>query len=260
MLSLRYDYYDNIGSAKSTTGLTSGAYSQGAISPKLGLVYQIWRDRVSAFGNYMNGFVNVDGQDAAGGSFKPQQANQWETGLKAELFNGRLNAMISYYNIEVTNILRQDLANPEFSIQDGLRESKGFEAEIIANIFSGLNFIAGYGYNQSEFKKSDAQLEGNRPADVPNHNANFWFSYTASKGILKGFGVGFGGNYIGNTFYNDTNTITVPDAFIINSSVYLARAKYRFSLKADNLSNKYYWASLNPQMPFRLSASLQLMF
>ena len=77
---------------------------------------------------------------------------------------------------------------------------------------------------------------------------------------MKGFGLGFGGNYIGSTFYNDTNTITVPDAFVINSSVYLARRKYRLSLKADNLTNKYYWASLNPQIPFRLSASLQLMF
>lgn len=260
MLSLRYDYYDNKGSAKSTTGLTTGAYKQGAVSPKLGLVYQILQDKVSAFANYMNGFVNVDGQDAEGNSFKPQQANQWEGGLKSELFGGRLNAMLSYYDIKVTNILRQNLDHPDFSTQDGLRRSKGFEAEIIANFFPGLNLIAGYGYNQSKFEKADAGLEGNRPADVPNQNANFWFSYTAGKGIMKGFGLGFGGNYIGSTFYNDTNTITVPDAFIINSSVYLARPKYRLSLKADNLTNKYYWASLNPQMPFRLSASLQLMF
>ncbi len=260
MLSLRYDYYDNKGSTKSTTGLATGAYDQGVLSPKVGLVYQVLKDRVSVFANYMNGFVNVDGQDAEGGSFKPQQANQWEGGIKSELFGGRLNAMFSYYDIRVTNILRQNLANPDFSIQDGQRSSKGFEAEVIANLLPGLNLIVGYGYNKSRFDQSDVALQGKKPADVPDQNANFWFSYTASKGMMKGFGLGFGGNYIGSTFYNDINTITVPDAFIINSSVYLARRKYRLSLKADNLTNKYYWASLNPQMPFRLSASLQLMF
>lgn len=260
MLSLRYDYYDNKGSTRPTTGETTGDYQQGAWSPKFGLVYQVLPDRVSLFSNYMNGFVNVNGQDANGGTFKPQQANQWEAGVKTELLNRRLNVMLSYYDIAVSNVLRTDLEHPDFSVQDGKQRSKGLEAEIIANLLPGLNLIAGYGYNQSRYTEADAAIEGNRPADIPNHNANFWASYTLTQGKAKGLGVGLGGNYIGSTFYNDSNSITVPSAWILNSSLYLAKPKYRIALKADNLTDKYYWASLNPQMPFRLTGSLQLYF
>ncbi len=260
MLSLRYDYYDNKGSTRSTTGVTTGEYQQGAWSPKFGLIYQLLPDRLSLFSNYMNGFVNVNGQDANGETFRPQQANQWEAGIKTELLNRRLNVMVSYYDIMVTNVLRIDLQNPDFSIQDGKQRSKGLEAEVIANLLPGLNLIAGYGYNKSRYTEADAAIQGNRPADIPNHNANFWASYTISKGSVKGLGFGLGGNYIGSTFYNDSNSITVPSAFILNSSIYLAKPKYRIALKADNLTDRYYWASLNPQMPFRLSGSVQFYF
>lgn len=260
MISLRYDYYDNKGSAKPETGLTTGAYHQGAWSPKLGLLYQLVPEKLSLFSNYMNGFVNVNGQNANGEAFKPQQANQWEAGMKAELMKRRLNVMVSYYDIRVTDVLRTDLQNPDFNIQDGKQRSRGLEAEVIANLLPGLNLIAGYGYNKSVYTEADADIQGNRPADIPNHNANFWSSYTIPEGRYKGLGAGFGGNYISATYYNDSNSITVPSAFILNSSVYLAKPKYRLSIKADNLTDRYYWASLNPQMPFRLTGSLQFYF
>jgi iron complex outermembrane recepter protein len=260
MLSLRYDYYDNKGSTRSTTGETTGNYRQGSWSPKMGVVYQLLPERLSLFSNYMNGFVNINGQDVNGETFKPQQANQWEAGVKTELLNRRLNVMVSYYDIAVSNALRTDLQNPDFSIQDGKQSSRGLEAEVIANLLPGLNLIAGYGYNKSRYTEADAAIQGNRPADIPNHNANFWASYMIPNGTAKGLGFGLGGNYIGSTFYNDSNSITVPSAFILNSSIYLAKPKYRIALKGDNLTNRYYWASLNPQMPFRLSGSLQLYF
>ncbi len=39
---------------------------------------------------------------------KPQQANQWEAGVKVDLFNGRLNLTASYYDIEVDKLVRDD--------------------------------------------------------------------------------------------------------------------------------------------------------
>ncbi|WP_262895692.1 TonB-dependent receptor [Pedobacter endophyticus] len=105
MLSLRVDRFDNKGSFNQATGLTTGKYLQTAVSPKFGLVYNIIKDQVSIFGNYMNGFKNVAPvvQPLAdiSGTFKPQQANQIEAGVKTDLFHNRLNLTASYYNIEV---------------------------------------------------------------------------------------------------------------------------------------------------------------
>ncbi|MBP1649871.1 MAG: TonB-dependent siderophore receptor [Bacteroidetes bacterium] len=260
MLSLRYDYYDNRGSYKSTTGATTGAYHQGAWSPKLGIVYQVVKDQLSLFANYMNGFTNQTGEDANGKAFKPEQANQWEGGIKAELFEKKLTASISYYDIEVKNVLRTNLEQPDFSIQDGTQRSKGAEIEMIATPARGLNFVAGYGYNDSRYTAADADIEGHRPANVPFNVANCWVSYTLQQGAAAGLGAGLGANYYGQTFYDDANSLNVPAATILNASVFYNRSRYRIALKADNLTDKRYWLSLSPQMPLRISGSLALKF
>ncbi|RYF99200.1 MAG: TonB-dependent receptor, partial [Chitinophagaceae bacterium] len=54
MLSLRADYFDSKG--EKTT--SEDDYSQFAVSPKFGLIWQPVRDKVSLFANYMNAFIN----------------------------------------------------------------------------------------------------------------------------------------------------------------------------------------------------------
>src|SRR6266576_7108969 len=98
MLSLRADRFTDKGTFYPTYDSTSGAYTQNALSPKLGVVYEVVKNRVSLFGNYMNGFSNTGGTDFNGVSFKPQQANQWEAGFKVDLFNHCMSSTVSYYN------------------------------------------------------------------------------------------------------------------------------------------------------------------
>src|SRR5690606_40149082 len=86
MVSLRLDRYENKPYKTNGVAAATGHYNQTALSPKLGLVYQVVKDQVSLFGNYMNGFANVapftqpDGEISI---FKPRHANQLETGVKA---------------------------------------------------------------------------------------------------------------------------------------------------------------------------------
>jgi len=53
-----------------------------------------------------------------------------EGGVKLNLFEGKLSSTLSYYRINVQDVIRPYLANPNFSIQDGTQLSKGFEAEL----------------------------------------------------------------------------------------------------------------------------------
>ncbi|SEW53973.1 TonB-dependent receptor [Chitinophaga arvensicola] len=264
MASLRLDNYHNLGAYYASKDSTVGNYTQTALSPKFGIVYQLIKDRLSVFGNYMNGFQNQSGTDYDGNTFKPQQANQVEGGIKADLFNEKLNVTLSYYDISVTNSLYDDPAHGGFSLQNGTQLSKGFEAEVIANPVPGLNIVAGYTYNESKMDKADAKLQGLRPASAgPATLANLWVSYRLVQGSAKGLGFAFGGNYGSQSFQTNTNTFafTIPSYTVLDASVFYDRPVYRLGLKVDNLTNEKYWsARLAAQPPTRITANMTIKF
>jgi iron complex outermembrane recepter protein len=264
MASLRVDHYRNMGEYWPGQDSVAGAYNQTALSPKFGLVYQVVKNQVSLFANYMNGFENVSGADAYGNTFKPQQANQWETGIKLDALNNKLNATLSYYDISVTNMTRDDPDNANFKLQDGTQQSKGFEAEVIANPIPGLNIVAGYSYNKSKLEKANKSIEGLRPASAgPERTANGWISYRFVKGKAKGLGVAFGGNYGSQSFQTNTATyaFTIPSYTVLDASLFYDQPVYRIGLKVDNITNEKYWSNrLAAQNPARITVNLTFKF
>jgi iron complex outermembrane receptor protein len=260
MLSVRFDRFEN--------RMTD--FQQNAVSPKFGLTYQIIKDKVSLFANYMNGFQNVNNITQPGGAvtaFKPQQANQIEGGVKTELLNGKLTASVSYYDIYVKNVTRPDDTRTGFTIQDGNIYSKGVEADIVANPLPGLNIVLGYSYNDSKNEKTNPSIIGRRPVGAgPKQLANAWISYKLEQGAVKGLGIGFGGNYASENIV--TNTVVtgqfiLPEYTVLNASIFLERPSFRIGLKLDNLTDKKYWSgwtTVNPEMPRRLVANVTLRF
>jgi iron complex outermembrane receptor protein len=225
----------------------------------------------------MNGFSNTsplevsdaDGANSTIKSFDPEKANQFEVGVKANLFKNKLSATASYYNINVSNKLMTDPDNPNNTIQGGEVESKGIELSLIANPVAGWNIITGFSHNNSEVLKETegAGYLGLRPIEAgPEDLFNFWTSYTAQSGSLKGFGVGFGGNYASeNKPINNTNTgsFELPSYTILNSSLSYSEEKVTVILKLDNIANKKYfsgWATVAPQKLRSISASLRYRF
>lgn len=266
MLSVRFDRFDNKGTYNIRTGATTGAYTQNAVSPKFGLVYQVMKDRLSVFANYMNGFKNVGNGTQPDGSvavFKPQQANQFEAGVKGEFFDGKLTGSVSYYDIYVSDITRPDPERVGFTIQDGNMSSKGIEFELAAHPVPGLNLIAGYAHNDSKNEKTDAGSIGRRtvgsgPADL----ANLWISYAPVAGSLKGLGFGIGGNYAGENIITNsaaTGQFIVPAYTVLNATAFYDTPSLRFALKADNFTNQLYWkgwTTVEPQKPRSIAASV----
>lgn len=246
MLSLRFDRY-----IQTAGGLWGEPYDQNALSPKLGLVYQVVKKKVSLFGNYMNGFQNYGPiQQPDGSQFvvKPIYANQWEAGVKAELLEGKLNTTLSYYNIDIKNAIRtSDLL---YSSQDGNQRSRGIEWELLATPVPGLNVMLGYGYNENRIISTDGKI-GNFAAGAPQNIANAWISYKFINGVLKNFGFGAGGNYVGNCFFNESNTLTIPSYSIANATAYYESQKWRVGFKLNNIGNVRYWDNWGIYNPTR---------
>nr|WP_315180359.1 TonB-dependent siderophore receptor [uncultured Flavobacterium sp.] len=269
MASLRIDNF------KSKTATEEN--SQAAVSPKFGLVYMLIKDKVSVFSNYMNGFVNVtprevsevDGSNPRMESFDPEQANQYEFGLKTNLYKDIISASISYYNIDVKNRIMTDPNNINNSIQGGEVNSKGIELSFTANPVKGFNIIAGFSNNKSEVTKDnpgDGYL-GQRPEEAgPETLVNFWANYTLTSGKLKGFGIGFGGNYASE--YKTLNranigTFELPSYTVLNSALSYTSDKFNIALKLNNaLNEKYYsgWSTVTPQRLRSVTAGLTYKF
>lgn len=269
MASLRVDNF------KSTAGDESN--DQTAVSPKFGLVYQVIEDKVSLFGNCMNGFTNImpqqvanaDGSNPRLQSFDPEHANQYEFGLKTNLYKDIVSATISYYDIDVKDKLMTDPNNINGSIQGGAVFSRGVELSFTANPTKGLNLIAGFSNNKSEVTKETpgAGYLGLRPEEAgPQTLINFWASYNFQEGTLKGFGVGFGGNYASDyKVLNRSNigTFELPSYTVLNSVLSYNSNKFNFSLKVNNLLNeKYYsgWSTVTPQKLRNLMAGVTYKF
>jgi iron complex outermembrane recepter protein len=264
MLSLRGDRFDNKGTFYAAFDSTAGVYTQNALSPKLGIVYEIVQDKVSLYGNYMNGFSNTGGTDFNGTAFKPQQANQWEGGIKLDLWDHRISSTISYYHIDVANTTRDDPNHPGYSIQDGTQLSRGVEAELIANLFAGFNLVAAYSYNDSKYTQSNKTVLGLRPATAgPARLANLWASYRLIGGKAKGLGLGIGGNYGSSSFQTNTTTFTftIPSYTVLDATLFYDQPRYRIGIKVDNLTNQKYWSyRLAPQDPTRITANIAFRF
>ena len=152
-------------------------------------------------------------------------------------------------------------------MHDVTQKSRGFEAEIIANPVPGMNLILGYSYNDSKMTNADATVMGRRPNSAgPKHLGNLWMSYAIPSGMLKGFGLGFGGNYASENIITNNSipgAFTLPEYTVLNASVFYNARNYRIGLKLDNISNTEYWkgwSTAEPQMPRRLSANVSLRF
>ncbi|PRP66323.1 TonB-dependent receptor [Nonlabens agnitus] len=272
MLGLRLDHFDNNGDILTD----EDDFNQTALSPKLGALYQIIDNELSVFANYQNGFNNVaprlvgDPQDGAQRlqTFDPEQANQFEAGIKSSLFDNRLDGTLSYYNITVQDRVIQDPANPFNFIANGEVVSQGVELEINANPINGLNIRGGYSYNDSETTRTDDPLILNkRPLEAgPKNLYNFWASYAFQDNTLQGFGVGFGFNGASERFvknYTTTGNFTLPSYTVYNASAFYEVNKYRIALKVNNLTNlEYYkgWTTINPQQPRAVLANFTYKF
>lgn len=274
MLSLRVDNYHYKGVYNITTGVTAGGlgaggiqagpYSQTTFSHKLGATYEVFADKVSVFANYMSGFFNKSGNAKDGSAFKAEHADQLEFGVKADAFQHRLSGTVSYYNIEVKDVLRPDPDDANYSVQDGTQISKGVEVDLTANPFTGLNFVVGYAYNDTKFTKADASVDGLRPASSgPDKMFNFWLSYRIANGKLQGLGAGVGGNMGSASFQTNTQTakVIIPAYQLYDATVFYDQPKFRIGFKVDNLTSEKAWSvRLTPQAPARFIGSVSLKF
>lgn len=277
MAGVRYDRFNYKGDKNNPLD-DQTEYTRSTFSPKFGVVYQPILNKISVFANYQNGFsyVNpeltlIDASNPAAGtrllSFDLERANQFETGVKTNLFNNKLEATISYYNILVSDKI---IGFGPTKTQDGKVRSQGIEIEANANPIDGLNLRGGFSYNDSEILESASNpaMIGNRFGEAGSKfNYNFWADYKFGQGTLKNFGIsgGFNGASDFNTMenYPVSGEFILPAYTVFNTAVYYENSKIRASVNINNVTDETYykgWSTVTPQQPRAVYGALTYKF
>ena len=237
--------------------------SEGAFSPRIGLVYQP-NDTVALFTSFsrsfdQNSFIS-DSSDPA----EPTRGTQYEIGVKTDFLDGKLSTTLAAYHLTQTNVVTEDPDNPDFSIQTGEQRSQGIELDIIGEILPGWNITAAYAYTDAEVTEDNTIPVGNRLEDVPENAASLWTSYRLQQGSLEGLGFGLGLFYVGERFTQLNNEIQVDDYFRTDAALFYEKGRLKTAINIRNLFDIDYVTSANFSAergePFRITGSVSYEF
>ncbi|MCG8309614.1 MAG: TonB-dependent receptor [Cytophagales bacterium] len=218
-------------------------------TPRVGLSADI-TPSLTAYALYDQSFLGQYGKSFEGKSFDPVDAKDIEGGIKKSFFDGRLKVSLGAYQITKENVLVADPDHPDFSIQLGEVQSKGFEFDVQGEISPGLNLILNYANTDVEITEdSNPENIGNKVAGHARHMTNGWLNYAfPSESPLKGFGVSLGYQYQANRSswaWGSDNKTDLPDYFRLDGGLFWRNDKFGVQLNVNNLLDEYLYSGAN---------------
>lgn len=130
------------------------------ITPYAGVIYDL-TDNLSAYVSYTEIFLPQSVRDSNGQQLEPIVGESSEAGLKAEFYDGRLNASAAIFQIkqdnlgQSTGVFLPGTAELAYEASEGAT-SEGFELEVSGELAPGWNLSAGY----TQFTAEDADGRG----------------------------------------------------------------------------------------------------
>ena len=245
LLGFRYDEFD--------FGGDTVIDAESAVSPQLGVNYKI-NESTSVFASYSEAFEpNIAVNILVGTTepFEPEESEQFEIGVKAEFFEGKLQTSAALYDIAKSNVL--DLVD-DLPVLVDAQDSQGFELSVSGQPLPGLNIAAGYSYTDAEIIETRTT-----PRNVGEDTFNLWTSYELQSGRLEGLGFGGGLFHISDRFGDNANTFGLDSYTLLDASVWYSLRvpggdggrTVRFQFAAKNLTDEEFFTASGG--PLRIS-------
>ncbi|WP_442967540.1 TonB-dependent siderophore receptor [Rhizobium sp. BR 362] len=221
--------------------------TESAFTKRAGLTYKI-NSNLAAYVNYSESFQPLVTPSANGyalsGSLKPQKGEQYEVGLKyqPDNFDGLFSAAL--FDLTQTNV--PTYVTPLIQEQIGKVGVRGIELEGKAALNDRINLTLAYSYWDAEIREDGTGGNvGNRPQRVPRHLASAWLDYTIpGEGQRGDLTIGGGVRYIGQTYGDDANTVSVGGYTVFDAAVsYNVTKNVKLAVNATNLFDRKYVAS-----------------
>ncbi len=273
LAGVRYDQFDTAG-VNQQTGVANRSFDGDRWSPQAGVLFRPV-PAVGVFASYSESFVpnfttltnraNALLRDAAQNfettTADPLVGKGIEAGLKLALWEDKLSATISLFQLDNSGIIRNvqerphpqrtDLASLDYQNQSGTDRSEGVDVEFVASISRNWQILGSVTFLDA-FVKSNEQspnLEGKVQPNAPERSYALFTNYTFNDGPLSGLSLRLGTSYVGDRegigqaeFYNP-----LPSYQIWELGVgYAGRVRnnpYRLNLVVKNLTDEFYYPS-----------------
>lgn len=240
LVGARFDWIDY----EDEVSITSREFSK--VSPTLGVVWT----PVAPLSLYANaGRAFAPPSSRVVGEREPEESEQIEAGVKADLWEGKAQATFALYQLE-----RQNMAIPDRTgvlSQSGSQRSRGVELELAAEPLPRLRTFFSYAYTDAELTRfSELVLvgfapprfdfidrTGNRPAFAPEHLANLW----VSRRFENGFGAAVGGRYLSEQFIAEDNAFELDDTYTLDAALFYDLGDWSLGLHFENLTDEEYF-------------------
>lgn len=220
-----------------TTNTTQQA-DDDQVSLSGGLMY-LADNGLSPYLSYTESFQPIAGTDPDGGLYEPRKGKQLEAGVKfaPDYLDGYVTA--SVYRIEEKNSLVTSPTGGN-QVQEGERNTDGFELEGVSYLTDKLQLTAAYTYSDAKTENKTSTTGEVRAPLIPRHMASTWLDYTFLD-TVPGLKIGGGARYVGETV---DGTTEVPSFTLFDvMAQYDFSRNWRAQLNVNNLTDKEYVAS-----------------
>ena len=240
----RYDFDYRIG------GGDFVARQQARITPFAGLIYDL-DEEWSWYASYTDIFQpQSDYRTVSGSILDPAIGKSYETGLKGELLDRRLNVAMALFYIRQEGVyaidatsdgkcLTNDVAGSCY-VNGTVERSRGIELEASGEVLPGLQVLAGYTFNLTH-----SSAGGPVSAETPKHMLRASTSYTlpgAWNRLSLGAGVSAQSGY--TTDSDSTAAYGSPGHAVWDARIaWKVDRHWTVSLNGDNLFDRTYYTS-----------------
>lgn len=227
-----------------TTGSGNREF-ENELTPYAGLIYDI-DEYHSVYASYTDIFKPQSSKGINGDYLDPIVGKNYETGIKGEYFDKRLNTAISIFRVEQDGVAEK--IEPEIIISGTTEKayksakgvvSKGIEFEVDGEINDNWNLSFGI----ANFEAKDAQ-DKKFSTTSARTTANLFTKYR----VNKDFSIGGGLNYKSKVYTGSGLDRIEQDAYIIANTMasYNVNKDLKVQLNINNLFDKKYYEGISP--------------
>ena len=239
ILGARYSGFDqDVTDYPDAGDATGSSQSPTEWTTQFGLLYTP-SDSVSLFANRSTSFLPVQGTTADGNSLNPETGTQYELGAKAALFDQRVTATFSLFELTRGDVAVSDRDNPSALIPIGEQRARGFEASLRGKLTESWNLYAAYGYTDAETTEdTNDALIGKPIRNVPKNTIALATDYS----ISNAFNIGTAINYVDERTADIEGSFTLPDYWRVDAfASYALNEQWELRLAVENLTDEKYY-------------------
>lgn len=240
VLGGRQDFADNVVRDR-LSPTNSSSRSDEAFSGRAALIYN-FPEGLAPYVSYSTSFQPQIGSDANGRSYLPEYGEQVEVGVKFEPVGYGFFLTAAAFDLVRQNVL-QPVPGTFFSAPLGEVRSRGVEVQAVANLAQGLNLVGAFTAYDLQTIKGNADQVGRTPTRIPEVLASVFADYTIPTGDWRGFGFGGGVRYVGRSFADVANTLTVPEYVLFDAQIHYTWDNWRAAINATNLGDRRFVSS-----------------